>query len=302
MAETPRVLASVLNFNSDGDAIATIECLLAQTWPALDVIVVDNASHDGSREAIEAAFPQLTVINTGANLGYCGGNNVALEYARANGYDAVVVANHDIRLAPDAIEKMTRAAMSGPDVGVVGAQEVDAVTGRNRVLGGRRYDFWWSRRVWIADPAELHLPPGPAPMAYVQGALVMLTRAALERGLRFNDDMFAYADEIELGFQAAAAGLAVLVEPNVAVQHRSRGTHFGATEGYLLQRNRWYLVRHHGTRLHRAVNFLLMTFVELPAKFALRSLQGHPRFARACVLGFIDGVRGHMGIGRVGHL
>lgn len=299
---TPRVLASVLNFNSEGQAITTVEHLLRQTWPALDVIVFDNASSDGSREAIEAAFPGLTVINTGSNLGYSGGNNAALEYGLAHGYDAVIVANHDVVVQPDAVERLVRIATTEQNVGVVGAQEVDAITGQNRVLGGMGYNFWLSRRRWIKDPGELNATGGPIPMDYVQGAFLLVTRRALEHGIRFSVAMFAYVDEIELGFQLARAGLRTFVDPGVAVWHKSRGKLYGLNEGYLMQRNRWYLVRHHGTMPQRIVNFLATALVELPVKALVRTAQGHPGYARAGILGFIDGVRGRMGIGRVGRL
>ena len=181
-AATPRVLASVLNFNSAGSALATVSCLTRQDYPSLDLVVFDNASTDGSREAIEAAYPNIPVINTGANLGYCGGNNAALDYGLRRGYDAVIIANHDIVVEPEAVSRMARVAAEHSMVGVVGAQEVDGHSGALRVLGGRRYNFWLSRRQWIRDPRTLTPTETAIPMDYVQGAFVLVTRAALERG------------------------------------------------------------------------------------------------------------------------
>jgi GT2 family glycosyltransferase len=298
----PRVLASVLNFNSDGCALRTLACLVGQDYPALDLIVFDNASTDGSREAIHASYPDIPLINTGANLGYCGGNNAALEYGLQHGYDAVVIANHDVEIGPDAVARMVRVAMEQPAVGIVGAQEVDGPSGECRVLGGRQYDFWRSRRQWITDPQALTGTGTTFEMDYVQGAFVLLTRNALERGIRLNEKMFAYADEIELGFQLSRAGLRAYVDPSVLVHHHSRGVPFGPVEGYLTQRNRWYLVRHYGRVSHRVANFTFTLFLELPLKVVVRTLQGHGRYARACVLGFFDGVRGITGIGRVARL
>lgn len=303
MTQVPlRVLVSVLNFNSGGRALTTIECLVRQRYQPLDVIVVDNASRDGSREAIEAAYPGIPVINTGANLGYCGGNNAALDYGLSRGYDAVVIANHDIEIAPDAIERLVRVATEQPSVGIVGAQEVDGASGEPRVLGGLGYNYWSSRRRWIKRPEAPMRSDQPIEMRFVQGAFLLVTREALSRGVRLNEDMFAYVDEFDLGLRVAEAGLRAYVDPAVSIQHRSHATPFGAVEGYLMQRNRWYMVRHHGTRLQRLVNLGWTMFAELPAKVFLRTAQGHGRYARACVLGFVDGLRGIIGIGRVGNL
>lgn len=295
----PRVLVSVLNFNSGGCALATLKCLIQQDYPALDLIVFDNGSTDGSREAIEEAYPNIPIINTGANLGYCGGNNVALDRGLQQSYDAVVIANHDIEVGPDAVERLVRVATAGESVGVVGAQEVDGDSGKCRVLGGRRYNFWLSRRQWIRDPQDLEAVGNAMEVAYVQGAFLLLTRAALESGIRLNEEMFAYADEVDLGLKLKRAGLGACVVPSVSVRHKSRGVRFGVVEGYLMQRNRWYLVRHYGSLPQRVVNFLLTLCVELPVKVLVRTVQGHGRYARACVLGFLDGVRGITGIGRV---
>jgi hypothetical protein len=92
------------------------------------------------------------------------------------------------------------------------------------------------------------------------------------------------------------------VDPSVIVHHHSRGVPYGPIEGYLTQRNRWYLVRRYGRPADRIVNFLYVLFAELPVKVLVRSLQGHGRYARACVLGFLDGVRGVTGPGRVTRL
>ena len=117
-----------------------------------------------------------------------------------------------------------------------------------------------------------------------------------------NEEMFAYADEIELGLQLRRANLNAYVEPSVLVRHTGRGPRFGAVEGYLTQRNRWYLVRHHGTLPQRVVNFTLTLCVELPLKAIVRTLQGRGRYARACAMGFFDGVCGVTGVGRAGRL
>jgi len=275
---------------------------MRQDYPALDLIVFDNASTDGSREAIQEAYPNIPVVNTGANLGYCGGNNAALDRGLQRGYDAVVIANHDIEVGPEAVGRLVRVATGRGSVGIVGGQEVDAHSGALRVLGGRRYNFWLSRRRWIRDARMLATTDGAIAMDYVQGAFVLVTRTALDCGIRLNEDLFAYADEVDLGFQLSRALLHAYVDPSVFVQHRSRGIPFSPVEGYLMQRNRWYLVRRYGRLSHRVVNFVITLFLELPIKVLVRTIQGHSRYARACVLGFLDGVRGVTGMGRVAHL
>ncbi len=78
----PAVHIIVLNYNSRDDTLACLHSLEHLTYPNAHVIAVDNGSSDGSVEAIRAAYPHVMLIDTGQNLGFTGGNNVAIDYAR----------------------------------------------------------------------------------------------------------------------------------------------------------------------------------------------------------------------------
>jgi GT2 family glycosyltransferase len=134
---------------------------------------------------------------------------------------------------------------------------------------------------------------------YVQGALVLFSRRALALGVRFNEDLFMYLDEIDLGWTLREKGLAAYVDRRVRYRHRNEPLSLGVAAGYLQQRNRAFLARKHlsGPKL---LGFLIYsTLLEVPLKAIVRSLQGHPRFGMACVLGHWDGLRGRMGKGRI---
>jgi GT2 family glycosyltransferase len=133
----------------------------------------------------------------------------------------------------------------------------------------------------------------------VQGALVMFTRRALEAGVFMNEDLFIYYDEADVGFQLKDAHLRAYVDPRVHVRHKNRVKFFNPRSGYLHQRNRVYIVRRYGRWYHRVAFHLGMTLVELPAKTIVRSIQGRANYARACLLGYADGVSGRMGKGRI---
>ena len=82
-AGTPLVSAIVLNWNGGDVASAAVASLLAQTLESLEVIVVDNASTDGSDAALERRFgARIALIRNAGNLGFAGGNNVGLRAAR----------------------------------------------------------------------------------------------------------------------------------------------------------------------------------------------------------------------------
>lgn len=293
----PRVLVSVLNYNSVDDPVATLRSLRQLDYPNFHLQVVDNASATDCVARIREQVPGIDVRVLDRNLGYTGGNNHALRQGLAEGYDYVFVCNEDIELDPGALTRLVDTAEAHPDAGVVGAVEVCFFTGDVRAVGSDGFSLWSLRPRWVA---ELPAPgTGPFETGFVQGAAVLFTRRALEAGVLMDEDLFIYYDEIDVGLKTYGAGLKVYVDPAVVVRHKNRPKHMNARSAYLHQRNRVYMARRYGKWYHRLVLHARMALFELPAKVVVRSAQGHRRFARACVIGYLDGVAGRMGAGRV---
>jgi GT2 family glycosyltransferase len=301
----PRVLVSVLHYNGGREAIETVDSLKRQMRPGVHLQVLDNGSQPGALDELRRLHPDVEVRETGENLGYTGGNNFILDQAARDGYDAAIVCNQDIELDPGALAALVETVERHPDAGIVGGIEVCFFTGEVRAIGARGYPLWKSRMKWRTT-RDAHEGPGPAPHAEavdcVQGAMVLFTRRAIEAGIRFDDDLFLYYDEIDLGFQVKRAGLKAYVDDRVLVRHKNRDNFLNVRAGYFHQRNRAYIVHKHGTMLNRAAYHAYILAIELPLKCAVRTLQGHGRFARACILGHLDGVRGRMGVGRAASL
>jgi GT2 family glycosyltransferase len=129
--------------------------------------------------------------------------------------------------------------------------------------------------------------------------MVLFTRRALEAGILLNEDLFIYLDEADVGFQLIRAGLGAYVDPRVIVRHKNKVKFYNARSGYLHQRNRVLLVRQYGRWYHQLGFHAAMALFELPAKLFVRTVQGRRHFAWACLLGYVDGVAGQLGPGRV---
>jgi GT2 family glycosyltransferase len=295
LVREPRVLVSVLNYRSVDDSVIAVRSLQRQDYQNFRLQLLDNASPADCVEQIRARVPGLDIRVTSKNLGYCGGNNYALRQGLAEGCDYVIVCNQDIEVATDAIRCLVETAESHPDAGVVGAVELCHYSNTVRAARGIGFSFWRGRTIWSDD-----VPPDNALLRadYVQGAMVLFTRRALESGVFMNEDLFMYGDEADLGFRLARAGLRAYVDARVVVRHKNREKYYNARAGYLHQRNRVYLVHRYGKWYHRIGFHAGVALFELPAKFFVRSAQGRARFAWACVLGYIDGVFGRMGAAR----
>ena len=289
-APPPRVLVAVLAYNSPETTAATLRSLRRQTGPDFHLLLIDNASDGGSTERAARESPGLEVRRLPENRGYTGGVNFALDLARAGGFDCLLLATHDVEVGPRALEYLLETAAARPDAGVVGGVEHDPRTGRERASAGGVYSKWFSRLSWeSAPPAE---GPGPREVFCVHGALLLLTRAAVAAGVRMDENLFMYFDEVDLGFRLREEGLRALVDGRVVFRHNRAPETYAPRVGRLMQRNRLYVARKHGRWFEALFYALYSTLCELPAKVVVRSLQGRARFALACVAGQLEGLRG----------
>ena len=198
--------AVVLSWNGREDTLA---CLRSLEGEAVHVIVVDNASEDGSANAVTGA----EVIRNERNLGYAGGMNVGISRALEQGFDAVLLLNNDVELEPGAIDALVAAAEGA---GAVSPLIVFADDPKEVWYAGARFDptsgyhgRQLTERIETVGETER-----------ICGAAVLMTREALERVGLFDDELFAYAEDVDWSLRARALGLPLLVTPSGRVRHK----------------------------------------------------------------------------------
>ncbi|HEX2673485.1 MAG TPA: glycosyltransferase family 2 protein, partial [Polyangiaceae bacterium] len=107
-----RLSVVTINWNSRDDLTACLESLVAQTYQDLEVIVVDNASQDGSVELVRQRFPQFTVLPQTANLGFAEGCNVGIAACTGSW---IALLNNDAVADPRWAEALVLAANRVPE-------------------------------------------------------------------------------------------------------------------------------------------------------------------------------------------
>jgi GT2 family glycosyltransferase len=105
----PKVYVSILNWFNYQATSACVDSLLKSDYPALEIIVVDNGSRNDSLAQLRQKFPQLRVLDAGANLGYAGGNKLVADLALAEGADLVWVLNNDTLVRPETLTELVKA-------------------------------------------------------------------------------------------------------------------------------------------------------------------------------------------------
>lgn len=237
---TPLVSAIVVNWNGGAMLRDALASLFAQTWPALEVILVDNASTDGSAEQAQQAFgDKLAVIRNAKNEGFARGNNVAFKAAKG---EWVFLLNSDAVCDPDVIEELMRFAADKPEVGqlacrVVRADQENFFDSTGLLLypdGVCRSRGWQEKNLGQYDRADEVLAP--------HGCACALRKVMLDWIGGFDEDFFCYLEDLDLGVRGQLAGWKCWYVPSARVRHRKSATagNYSVFKAYHVERNRLY--------------------------------------------------------------
>ncbi len=208
-----RVEVVVLNWNGWRDTLDCIGTLQKQDYPNFGLIVVDNASTDGSEAHLLAHQPAVELLQTGANLGFGGGCNAGIRKALARQADYVWLINSDSTVDSSALSEMVRTAELDSTVGAVGSvlYEVDQAD-RVQLWGGGRVHLWSGRSQHQLKAASLD---------FVSGASILLRRDALQAvGLFDDQSYFMYWEDTDMGFRLRRAGWKLAVAEQSRVWHK----------------------------------------------------------------------------------
>ncbi|MEM1178423.1 MAG: glycosyltransferase family 2 protein [Acidobacteriota bacterium] len=289
----PRVACLVLNYNGRDITLQALESLGRMTYPAFDLIHVDNGSTDGSGEAVANAFPDVIQVRTEVNEGPTHGINLGLQAGLDGDYDYLLLLNNDIEVEPDFLEHLVDAAEADPSIGCVGPKS---------------YYFWDRNRLWSAGGVVrfMHSVTRERGMGdidrgqydrdvdtgYVNGCAMLMRRSVVaEIGLF--DTLFKLAVEDadwcmrmkKAGYRARYAHRAVLYHmvSHTAGNYQARRTYFTGRANSLF-------VRRYAGPLGW-LSFLGFTGAGLPMAFLRELRTGNQAAAVAKLRGVIQGLR-----------
>lgn len=225
-AKTPKVAVVVLTWNGRQLTLDCLESLANVTWPNLHVIVVDNASTDGTPAAIESAFgsrfgDRLTVIVNPENLGFSGGNNVGIRHAMDTGSAFVLLLNNDTRVDPGFLEPMVAVFEEHPHTGIAGPK-IYYETPSDRIWFAGGEIFLWrgtARHIGIRETDRGQYDAGRE-VDYVTGCTLLTTRDVIGKIGMLDDSYRAYYEDADFCMRAKGAGFHVRYVPEGRVWHR----------------------------------------------------------------------------------
>ena len=227
----------IVTWNVRDLALQALQSLIADLeqspFKAFEVVVVDSASHDGTAEAVRAAFPQVSVIAHEENLGFGAGNNLGIAYLQAEhpGLRAVYLLNPDTITQPGATWALYEALFDEAEVGLVGARltfgDGSFQHGAFMFPGLRQLwsEFFWIPGRWREGtfngryPLHLYQSSQPFDVDFTLGATMMLRSEVIDQTGMFDPGFFMYAEEVDWAWRIRKGGWRVQCVPAAHVVH-----------------------------------------------------------------------------------
>jgi GT2 family glycosyltransferase len=226
----PLVYIIVLTWNGKADTVECLRSLRSLTYPKAKVLVVDNASADGTAEALRSEFPEVELIVNASNLRFAGGNNAGIRYALGKGADYVCLLNNDTVADPGLLSHLVAAAESTAGAGMAGPR-IYYYPERNRLwYAGGRIDW---KRGWIWHVGVREEDEGqynqPGETDFVSGCCMLVKRDVIEMTGMLDEAYYIYGEDVDWCVRAARAGFKILYAPEGKLWHKlsvSAGGHF----------------------------------------------------------------------------
>ena len=262
----------------------------------LEILVVDNASADGSAAMVQAEFPTVRLIANDRNRGFTAANNQGLAASQGR---YLLLLNPDAELMDSALAEMVGCMETHPEAGVLGPQllypDGSVQSSRRRfptlataLVESTVVQEWWRDNRVLRRCYMLDTPPAPGepqPVDWLVGACLLVRRAAYEQVGGLDEGFFMYSEELDWCRRIKGAGWQVLYLPTARVIHHegksseqvvpARHIHFQSSKVR-------YFRKHHGRLTAELLRgFLLATYLYQAAREGLKWLVGHKRPLRA---------------------
>lgn len=279
----PLISLITINYNQAAVTCDLLDSTRTLTYPNVEVIVVDNGSKDDLVQRLQRGnYPNVVLVRSEENLGFSGGNNLGLQYAKGDYYFFL---NNDTIVTPDLLEKLMLPFSEQPNVGVVcpkirfhdqpqviqyaGYHPLNEYTGRT-----------WSVGLMEVDRGQ-HDQPGATWFAH--GAAMLVSRAVLERAGSFDNSFFLYYEELDWSARIRRAGFQIYYQPKALIFHRESMSVGKANpmKVYYHTRNRLWFMRRNVSGVPLLIFYLYYFFLALPKALIQYALPWQSTYLKA---------------------
>jgi len=221
---TVKVSVVVPNWNGMDSLGACLDSLLAQTLPAR-IIVVENGSKDGSLEFLQKSYPQVELVVHQKNKGFAGGVNAGIRKSIADNDDYVALFNNDAVADKDWLKNLVNDLGINTDTGIATCK----LMGMDKThldSTGDQYTVWGLPYPRGRGETDMNKYDNYVQIFAASGGASLYRVKMLEEIGLFDEDFFAYYEDVDISFRAQLAGWKVRYVPEAVAYHQ-----IGATSG-----------------------------------------------------------------------
>ena len=235
----PRLSVVIPNWNGKRYLGPCLDSLRAQTQPAIEIIIVDNASTDGSQQFVKTAYAEMRLIELPQNRGFTGACNRGMREAAG---EFVALLNNDTEVEKDWAAQVIKALDEKPEVGIVACK---------MLMHDQRERFHTAGDFFAIDGSAGNRGFGEIDHGQYDrgdyvfsacGGAAVYRRGMLEEIGFLDDDFFFLLEDVDIAWRAQLAGYAVWFAPGAVVYHHLSATGGGKTASYYDGRNGIWLI------------------------------------------------------------
>lgn len=302
LAEFPLVVVLIVTFNGRADLLECLASVKRQRYGDFRVLVVDNASSDGSANAVFEAYPDATIVRMPTNDGLAKGFNAGIAKALEMGARYVLLLNDDLVIANDFLEHAVAVAAAEPRAASVSGP-VFYYDEPERLWYAGAHILWWLGKTYHIGRRVLWGPAfrEPRQLEYSCGAAALYNAAALRAVGGWDEEYFLVFEDADWGVRARRAGWSHHYVPGPKAWHKvsaSTGGEKSPVYLYFLFRNNIRFMRRHARPWHWPT-FVAFFVLESLVRYSISGLFAAQRIAQeeAIWLGLLDALRGRYGRG-----
>jgi GT2 family glycosyltransferase len=244
----PLVSVITVNYNQWEVTASLLDSIRRQSYPAVQVIVVDNGSDFDPTHVLKEQYSEVLPIRSEINLGFAGGNNLALPYAEGS---LLFFLNNDTELPEHTLREMVRFIWQRPKIGMLSPMilyhpEVSGVADLVQYAGMTDVSRLTARNVTIGQgQSAKDQASAPVRTAHGHGAAMMVPMSVIDQVGPLSDDFFLYYEELDWAERIKKGGFEVWVLPSATVYHRESISvaRMSGLKTYYINRNRILFMR-----------------------------------------------------------
>ncbi len=251
---SPTVLITILNWKSPENTLVCLDSIFHSDYPSFEVLVIDNGSENNPEHVFLSRFPRISYIHNDKNLGFAGGSNQGIQFAKQKGVDFVWLVNDDATVESRCLSELVNSARQDPKIGLI-SPVLHNNSLENRLVYSGGYVNLSNLKRKLADSIEVinnWMTESPESVC-IDGTALLINIALVDQIGDFDTGFFSYHEDIDYSIRSSKAGFRNIIVPTAIAYHELRNVKFSETPPHFyfyMARNEFRLWQKHGQKNH----------------------------------------------------